>query len=213
MSSAPLALTACDLRAGTLHFTQQLLNAASSCAIRHDGALSLDTEAVSDLFCDPDGKLSNTSLPLLLTAVDNRRPFTLTAKVTPGFTPEGTYNAANPMLYASPVLWQKLCFEQDERGRHRIVSMRTDSTSDDCNHERLDVTSVYLKIASDGHTVGSYYSADGKTYEMVRVYKNVYPDHLYAGIASQCPVKGHCLSLFEELTLSQEQIGDFRMGS
>ena len=110
---------------------------------------------------DPnEGKLTNTTLPALLTKVDNTKPFTLTAKVTPEFTPEGLYNAADLLVYANDSLWQKLCFEQDEYGMHRIVSVRTKGTSDDNNHDKLDVPSVFLKISSDTHTIASYYSID-----------------------------------------------------
>lgn len=59
-------------------------------------------------------------------------------------------------------LWQKLAFEQDEYGNHRIVTVRTQGTSDDNNHDKLDVSSVYLKISSDTKTIASYYSIDKK---------------------------------------------------
>ncbi len=99
----------------------------------------------------------------------------------------GTYNAADLFVYANDTLWQKFAFEQDERGNHRIVTVRTQGTSDDNNHERLTVPSVYLKISSDTHTIASYYSLDQKEWQMVRLYKNYYPDKIWVGIASQCP--------------------------
>ena len=47
-----------------------------------------------------------------------RQPFTLIAKVTPEFTAEGLYNAADLFVYSCDSLWQKLAFEQDEYGNH-----------------------------------------------------------------------------------------------
>lgn len=115
-----------------------------------------------DFFSDPNGKLSNTTLPILLVPVENTKPFTLIAKVTPEFTTEGLYNAADLFVYSCDSLWQKLAFEQDEYGNHRIVTVRTQGTSDDNNHDKLDVSSVYLKISSDTKTIASYYSIDKK---------------------------------------------------
>ena len=134
--------------------------------------------------------------------------------VTSGFTPEGLYNAAVLMVFAHDTLWQKLCFEQDDHGHHRVVSVRTDGTSDDCNHDpHDDVSSIYLKISSNTHTVGCYYSLNGKDWVMVRVSKNCFPQQLFVGIASQCPRKGECCSTFAELSLDTDNISDFRTGS
>ena len=39
-----------------------------------------------------------------------------------------------------------------------------------------------------------------------------YPGKIWVGIASQCPQKGECTSLFEEVSLQQTAVSDFRMG-
>ena len=144
--------------------------------------------------------------------LDNSKPFTFSAKVRPGFTSDGTYNAADLLVFANDSLYQKLCFEQDERGNHRVVSVRTVGTSDDNNHDVISEDSVYLKISSDTETIASYYSIDGKEWYMVRLYKNSYPANLLLGIASQAPVKGECTSVFSDMVLSQDNVSDFRMG-
>ena len=54
---------------------------------------------------------------------------------------------------------------------------------------------------------------DGKEWQMVRLYKNNYPKELYIGICSQAPVKGECVSEFSELSLSTDNVGDFRLGN
>ena len=149
---------------------------------------------------------------MLLIPTDNTKPFTLTAKVTPEFTAEGLYNAADLFVYVNDTLWQKLAFEQDEYGNHRIVSVRTQGTSDDNNHDKIDAKSVYMKISSDTRTIASYYSLDKKEWHMVRLYRNYYPDSIYLGISSQCPQRGGCTSRIEDVTLSHDNVGDFRMG-
>ena len=176
-TAVPAKVASCNVRMDGITFTGAL-NGADTCVTVKDGrAIEFRCTEKLDFFCDPNGgQLSNTTLPILLTEVDNTQPFTLTAKVTPGFTTEGTYNAA------------------------------------DNNHERLTVPSVYLKISSDTHTIASYYSLDQKEWQMVRLYKNYYPGKIWVGIASQCPQKGECTSLFEEVSLQQTAVSDFRMG-
>lgn len=206
-------LTDCQINLGNVTFTHALNRADSCVSLLEDGALEFRCGEGLDFFCDPnEGKLSNNTLPVLLVPTDNTKPFTLTAKVTPGFTAEGLYNAADLFVYANDTLWQKLAFEQDEYSHHRIVSVRTQGTSDDNNHDQIEAKAVYLKISSDTHTIASYYSLDKKEWHMVRLYRNYYPAQIYLGISSQCPQRGECTSRFEEVTLSHDNVGDFRMG-
>ena len=159
-------------------------------------------------------KISQDDAGILLTEVDNTKPFTLKGKVTSGFLTEGgLYNAATFFVYANDTLWQKLCFEHGDHGEHRIVSVRTIGTSDDNNHDVVDsAKSVYFKISSDTQSIASYFSLDGKEWQMVRIYKNQYPSKLYLGICSQAPQAEECTSTFEELSLTTDNVDDFRMG-
>lgn len=130
-----------------------------------------------------------------------------------GFTEDGLYNAAALFVYASDSLYQKFCFEQDERGNHRVVTVRTVGTSDDNNHEVFnDAKFIWYKISSDARTIASYYSLDGQQWQLVRLYKNAYPDTLYLGICSQAPQSDECVSVFDQLLLTTDNVCDFRMG-
>lgn len=206
-------ISECEVKAGSVTFTHAINGADSCVKVLKDGALEFHCAEKLDFFCDPnEGKLSNNTLPVLLVPTDNTKPFTLTAKVTPGFTKEGLYNAADLFVYVNDTLWQKLAFEQDEYGNHRIVSVRTQGTSDDNNHDKIEGASVYLKISSDTRTIASYYSLDKKEWHMVRLYRNYYPSKIYLGVSSQCPQRGTCTSRIEDITLSHDNVGDFRMG-
>ena len=190
-------VTDCKISAGNITFTNAINGAENCVKLLDDGALEFHCAEGLDFFSDPNGKLSNTTLPILLVPVENTKPFTLIAKVTPEFTTEGLYNAADLFVYSC---------------NHRIVTVRTQGTSDDNNHDKLDVSSVYLKISSDTKTIASYYSIDKKRWNMVRLYKNCYPKNIYLGISSQCPQKGSCTSRFEEISLSHDNVSDFRLG-
>lgn len=206
-------LTNCDITISGIHFTKAL-NGADQQVLDSAGIVTFRAKPYADYFNDPnDGKLSQSDAAVLLTEVDNTKPFTFSARLKSGFTEDGLYNAAALFIYVNDSLYQKFCFEQDERGNHRVVTVRTVGTSDDNNHEVFNDTEfIYYKISSDAHTIASYYSLDGKEWQMVRLYENTYPARLYLGICSQAPQSEECISTFEVLSLTTDNVDDFRIG-
>ncbi|WP_433831746.1 DUF1349 domain-containing protein [Flavobacterium anhuiense] len=202
----------CDIKLSSIHFTKAVNGADTLIKTEANEKVIFKAGEKSDYFSDPDGKLSNTTAPMLLSKVDNTKPFTLTAKVTPEFTEKGLYNAGVLYIYVNDSFYQKFCFEQDERGNHRIVTVRTMGTSDDNNHDVVKEPSVYMKITSDTKTVASYYSLDKKNWQMVRLYKNNYPKEIWMGISTQCPIEKGTQSIFEEINLEEKSVSDFRLG-
>jgi regulation of enolase protein 1 (concanavalin A-like superfamily) len=190
-------------------FTRALNGAAENATVA-DGRLTLKSEAKRDNFIDPDGKLSNNTAPVLLAPVDNTKPFTLTAKVTPQFL--STYDAGATYIWVKDTLWFKFAMERSEDGRIRIVSVRTNGTSDDNNHDVVTAKSVFMKISSDTKTVGFYYSLDAKKWQLIRLFKNDYPAKLWLGVSAQSPVGNGNSVAFENIALPQKAITNFRMG-
>ena len=93
------------------------------------------------------------------------------------------------------------------------MSVRTLGTSDDNNHDVVKAPTAYLKISSDTHTMASYYSLDKKTWQLVRLYKNDYPATLWAGVSTQCPIDTGTTNYFEDISLTQNSVSDFRLGN
>lgn len=199
----------CSIKLPGIHFTV-CLNGAEKNTKVEGAVVTLKSDAKKDFFNDPDGKLTNSSAPVLLAKVDNTKPFTLTAKVSPEF--KETYDAGALYIFHTEKLWQKFAFERDERGATRIVSVRTIKTSDDNNHQPVDNSSVYLKISSDTQTVAFYFSEDNVKWNLARLYKNSYPDTLWVGVSSQSPLGDGNVTRFEGVSLTGESVGDFRMG-
>ncbi|MDL2223347.1 DUF1349 domain-containing protein [Bacteroidales bacterium OttesenSCG-928-M11] len=204
--------TECDITIGNVHFTKSVNNAHSKISIENNNRVIFTTGAKTDYFSDPNGKLSNNTAPILLTVVDNTKPFTFTAKVTPDFSANEFYDAGVLYIYSNDSFFQKLCYEQDEREKHRVVTVRTVGSSDDSNHDIIEQEYVYMKYSSDGKTIASYYSLDNKTWQMVRLYENNYPDKIWLGISTQCPLGKGSKSIFEDLSLEMKSVSDFRMG-
>ena len=105
-----------------------------------------------------------------------------------------------------------MAMEMDERHTTRMVTVRTIGTSDDNNHDVVDAKSVHMKISSDTKTVGFYYSLDTQSWQLIRLFKNDYPASIWVGISTQCPLGEGTSAVFEELSLTNESISDFRLG-
>lgn len=203
----------CDIKIANIHFTKSINGADTLVKTDSNNKVVFRAGEKKDYFSDPNGELSNNTAPILLSKVDNTKPFTFISKVTPEFTEKGLYNAGVLYIYVNDSFYQKFCFEQDERGNHRVVTVRTIGTSDDNNHDVVKNPTIYMKISSDTRTIASYYSLDKKNWQMVRLYKNNYPKTIWMGISTQCPVDKGTQSIFEEISLDQKSVTDFRMGS
>lgn len=199
----------CNVRLPGITFTRSLNGAAANARVE-GGTLTLRSDAKRDYFREPDGTASYHNAPILLTSVDNRQPFTLTGKITPAFLK--TYDAGTLYIYVKEDLWLKLAMEMDERGKTRMVSVRTIGTSDDNNHDVVAAKSVYMKISSDTKTVAFYYSLDNKTWQLIRLFKNDYPASIWLGVSAQSPMGGGTSAIFEELSLTKRSVSDFRLG-
>jgi uncharacterized protein len=199
----------CSVKVSGIEFTKSLNDAMNSATVDGD-KLIITSNAQCDNFNDPDAKLSNNTAPVLLTKIDNAKPFTFIAKVAPTF--KETYDAGTMYIYLNPNLWFKFAFERDERMKSRIVTVRTIETSDDNNHDVVNNASVYMKISSDVKTIGFYYSLDKEQWQLVRLFKNDYPAELWVGLSAQSPIGNGTNAIFEECSLTQSSISDFRMG-
>lgn len=206
-----IELTPCDITVGGVRFTKAKNMSAGKIETSADSMMFV-AGGRTDYFRSPDGMVVGNA-PVIFTEIDNTKPFTFTAKVKPLFTETGTYSAGVLYAYENDTHSQKMCFEQDEYGDHRVVTVRTIGTSDDNNHQSIPGESVYMRLSSDGTTLGSYYSADGKEWHMARLYKNDFPEKLLLGISAQSPKDNEHTCYFSEVSLVNEPTTDFRKGN
>lgn len=170
----------------------------------------LNCSRSTDFFIDPDGTYEFANAPLLLKKVDNTKPFTFTVEMKPEHKVK--YDAGMAFVYIDNKHWLKFAFEADERMNTRIVTVRTNETSDDNNHSIVENETVFLKISSDTKAIGFYYSTDNITWNIVRIFKNDYPPNIFLGIGTQSPAGEGNKTLFKGAQLTQEAVKDFRMG-
>ena len=203
-------LATCNINVGGIRFTKSKNGGENGITLLGD-TLKFVAGPQTDYFRSSDGSVVNSSA-VIFTEVDNTKPFTFTAKVQPNFTKTGTYSAGVLYAYENDTHCQKLCFEQDEYGVHRVVSVRTIGTSDDNNHQAIIGPYVYMRLSSDGTTLGSYFSEDGNIWHMARLYKNDFPKKLLLGLSSQSPKDDAHTCYFTEVSLKQEAVANFRIG-
>lgn len=172
--------------------------------------LIISSGAETDFFNAPNGVDKSSNAPILMKETDNTKPFTFTARVKPEFLE--TYDAGALYIFHNNELWQKFAFEMDERKLIRLVTVRTIGTSDDNNHDVITEKEIYMKISSDTQMIGFYYSIDGCTWQLVRLYRNEYPHTIYVGLSSQSPMGSGINTQFTEIEFSNKGIIDFRLG-
>lgn len=210
VTAETVELTSCDINVGRVRFTKSKNGAENGITLLGD-TIKFVAGPKTDYFRSPGGSVVNSS-PVIFTEIDNAKPFTFTAKVQPDFTETGTYSAGVLYAYENDTHCQKLCFEQDEYGEHRVVSVRTIGTSDDNNHQAIDGSYVYMRLSSDGTTLGSYFSEDGKMWHLARLYKNDFPEKLFLGLSAQSPKDNEHTCYFTNVSLKQEAVANFRIG-
>lgn len=210
VTEGTVELAPCDINVGGIRFIKSKNGAENGITLLGD-TIKFEAGPQTDYFRSPDGNVVNSS-GVIFTEVDNTKPFTFTAKVQPDFTETGTYSAGVLYAYENDTHCQKLCFEQDEYGDHRVVSVRTIGTSDDNNHQAITGPYVYMRLSSDGTTLGSYFSEDGKIWHMARLYRNDFPEKLLLGLSSQSPKDNEHTCYFSEVSLKQEAVANFRTG-
>lgn len=192
-------------------FDQSLNGAKDALAQLGPSAFEMSAGAETDFFIEPGlPPYEKNNAPLLLRTVDNTKPFTFSFKTTPVHTVK--YDAGMAFLWANNKKWVKFAFEADERLKKRLVTVKTDGYSDDNNHDAIESPSVFLKISSDTKVIGFYYSIDGQTWQLVRVFKNDYPPTFQLGLGTQSPAGKGNKSLFEQLQFAETSVKDFRMG-
>jgi len=205
-----VAMTDISLTFSGIGFTKAINDAQKHYNVS-DSELEIDAISGTNYFISPDGSRNEATAPILLTEIDNGKPFTFTTRLESKI--EKIYDAGTVYIYVDNNNWLKFAFECDEKLRHRVVTVRTDNSSDDNNHDIIDQDYVYLRISSNTKQIGFYYSPDGKDWNLARIYRNAYPPQIWLGISSQSPKEGNNLACFRDMSLNESYIENHRLGN
>jgi regulation of enolase protein 1 (concanavalin A-like superfamily) len=198
-----------SLRISGIEFTEAINDVEKHVTV-NDSLLVIDGTGGSNYFISPDGMRAEATAPVLLTEIDNSKPFTFTARVESKV--EKIYDAGTVYIYIDNKNWLKFAFERDEKLRRRVVTVRTEGSSDDNNHDIIRQDYVYMRIASNGKQIGYYYSTDGVDWNLARIYRNNYPQKIWLGLSSQSPKPGNNAASFCKMSLTDSYISNHRLG-
>ncbi len=172
------------------------------------GGIRITTPARCDYFQDPAGQLSNDSAPFL--HLDVTGDFVARALVAHPF--RFTYDAAALMVRQDVKHWAKLCFEATDFGMHAIVSVVTDSVSDDANGANYHWPQVWLQVVRKGSLFGLHYAPDGEQWNMVRLFSLDLPQTVQVGMVAQCPIGEGTEIDFLNFNLENRTVENMRSG-
>ena len=172
-----------------------------------DTGLTIVPEGHTDFF-RPYGGTPNDNACLLYTELT--RDFTITAHVRAHLVGFGDAGAVTVRTQADR--WAKLCLERSPKGEVSVVSVVTNSWSDDANGELLEEPECHLRLTRKGDIFGMHYSLDGKVWRFVRTFGMAMPETIMVGIHAQAPFVGGCSARFASFEISPEPVADFRSG-
>lgn len=148
-------------------FPLTIKNNPVSCTITGDTLLDLAAAGKTNLYVNPNGNYNVQNAPMVLFTPDS--DFTFVAKATATF--KAVYDVAALVVYQDSNYWAKFCFENSVSKHPTIVSVVTRHYSDDCNAIPVDANTAFLAVIKKGLEVSFHYSADGKNWQMIRVFR------------------------------------------
>jgi len=174
------------------------------------GALALTSEAKVDWSNSSRGgpqELGATAL-----AFDAPERFTLSARITV-LSERSTFDAGAIALWIDGDHWAKLCFEQSPQGQAMVVSVVTNTWSDDVNSTVVTGESVWMRVSRLGEAWVFHSSVDGVTWDFVRLFRLHSDAPVRVGFLSQAPVGPPCEARFDDIRFGTEPPEDLRDGS
>ena len=170
--------------------------------------LVVSAPAQTDWFIDPIGARSVRTAPVLV-GPPPAGDFTWEAHVV--LEGNAMFDAVGLFVYDDDDHWAKLAVEVTAAGP-TIVSVVTDTFSDDCNSSVLEQGSAWLRLARVGEAIAFHASAGGERWELVRVFRppSAAPR---IGFICQAPTGAGCTGFFDAIAFNARSLDDIRDGS
>lgn len=143
--------------------------------------------------------------------VDMNGDFTMQAKLSHEFL--SVYDAACLIIYEHEHLWAKACFECAEDGKHTVVSVMTNGSSDDCNGITTEDSFIWLRLNRQNDIISQQYSLDGIHWNFMRILSLPFTSQVQTGILAQSPLGKGGKFIFEDVTIKQTMIQNMRTGN
>jgi regulation of enolase protein 1 (concanavalin A-like superfamily) len=167
--------------------------------------LVVSAPAETDWFIDPISGHAVRTAPVLL-GLPPTGNFTLEAHVA--LDGDAMFDAAGLFIYDDDQHWAKLAVEVTAGGP-TIVSVATDTFSDDCNSTVLPQRSAWLRLARVGEAIAFHAAEGGERWELVRVFRAPSAESRI-GFVCQAPTGAGCTGSFDAIAFSTRSLSDIR---
>ena len=170
--------------------------------------LTVTAPAQTDWFIDPISARPVRTAPVL---VGQPPPGDFTWEAHVVLDGDAMFDAAGLYVYEDDDHWAKLAVEVTAAGP-TIVSVVTDTFSDDCNSTVLAQSSAWLRLARVGEAIAFHVSDGGGRWELVRVFRprSATPR---IGLVCQAPTGAGCTGIFDAIAFAARSLSDIRDGS
>jgi len=144
-----------------------VMNEPLAAAVDAEGTLALTSPGRRNLFVSPGGDFRQTDAPMILFPAGDE--FVFSAKVAAPLT--HVYDVAALVVYVDAENWAKLCYENSVEMKATLVSVVNRGLSDDCNGPETEAGYIYYAILRRGAEFAFHWSADGKTWHLLRHFR------------------------------------------
>ncbi|MBN2069028.1 MAG: DUF1349 domain-containing protein [Opitutales bacterium] len=170
-------------------------------AFEQTGAtLAITAGPQTNMFYAPHGNFRVSNMPKLLFRPSN--DFTLQAKAHAKH--KSKWEAAMLVVYIDEDYWAKLCFENQEPGIQRMVSVVTNQISDDAYSDIVNGSDVYMRVTKKGQEIQFSYSNDGENWVGIRYFRLNSDKPLSVGFSSQSPIGQGLTSFFSDIKYTED---------
>ena len=196
-----------SLRFEAVPFALQWLRPPTACSAG-PARLVVGAPPETDWFIDPISAHRIHTAPVLV-GLPPAGNFTWEAQVT--VDGDAMFDAAGLFVYDDDDHWAKLAVEMTGAGP-TIVSVVTNTVSDDCNSIVLGRKSAWLRLARVGEAIAFHASDGGGRWELVRVFR---PPSAAGriGFVCQAPTGAGCTGVFDAVAFNPRSLRDIRDGS
>ncbi|MGC4038984.1 MAG: DUF1349 domain-containing protein [Chitinophagaceae bacterium] len=172
-------------------------------------SISITADKGTDQYVTLDGKYESHNAPKVFFTPD--KDFIFSAKLNTPF--DSLYDGGGIMLYADNGNYAKFLFEKADASTIMVTSsVVTQKQSDDNYHAVINAKEVYLKVATSGKTICFYYSADGKTWNIVRTFAFKQRAAMKLGFQAQSPLGPSCTVDFSEIQYKAKAFTNYNTG-
>lgn len=180
-------------------------------ATERDGVVEFGAGPISDWFVDARTGTATASAPAAIVET-GPAPVTVSCQVDAGLA--ATFDAVALFVHYDDTHWLKFAVELSPDGRIRLVTVRTDGASDDCNHGVVERARCWLRATIDERSVALHArtSADG-AWDLIRYCPAPAAGSPRVALLVQSPTGEGLRGRFDAVHVEAGAVGALRDGS